>query len=54
MINAIDPATLIVRYANAKRNFYNGIVAARPNQKKFINGWLNRVADVQKNATTMI
>jgi lysozyme family protein len=53
-IIATNPATLIARYSNAKRNFYNGIVAARSNQKKFIKGWLNRVADVQKNALTMI
>jgi len=53
-VRATNRTTLIANYSNAKRNFYNGIVANHPDQRKYIRGWLNRVANVQKNATTMI
>ena len=48
-VQKADAGTLIANYSDAKRNFYRSL-----HQKKFINGWLNRTASVQKNAMAML
>ena len=60
---AIGPATiaavksstdLVKKFSNAKEAFYKGIVERKPDQARFIKGWLNRVAHVQTAATSML
>lgn len=49
-----DPSKILVDFGNIKEAFYNGIVARDPSQSRFIKGWLNRVASVERFASTMI
>ena len=60
---AIGPATiaavksctdLVEKFSNTKEAFYKGIVERKPDQARFIKGWLNRVAHVQSVADTMV
>jgi len=60
---AIGPATiaavksctnLVEKFSNTKEDFYKGIVGRKPDQVRFIKGWLNRVAHVQSVADTMV
>ena len=44
-----DAASLIIKLSAASRAFYLGL-----HQPRFTQGWLNRVAFVQKNALTML
>jgi lysozyme family protein len=48
-IKAANPGTLIAKLSVVSSDFYRSL-----HQPKFLNGWLNRVAFVQKNAITMI
>jgi lysozyme family protein len=50
----VDPAQAVIAFGKTKEQFYNGIVARDPSQAKFIKGWLNRVASVEKFANTLI
>lgn len=34
---------------NERRKFFAAIVAKNPTQKKFLNGWLNRVLDIERS-----
>lgn len=49
-----DPKAALDHFSLAKWNFYKGLVERDPTQKRFINGWLNRVGSVEKIATTML
>lgn len=48
-IKNADAASTINKFSDASRAFYRAL-----HQPKFTQGWLNRVAFVQKNATAMI
>lgn len=48
-IRNADPAKLIQSFSNEKTVFYQSL-----HQPKFLRGWLNRVAFVQKNALQMV
>ena len=48
-IKSADPQRLIEKYSQAKRNFYIGL-----GQPRYLHGWLNRVAFVEKNAGTLL
>lgn len=45
----VEPAKLVLDYSAAKRAFYLSL-----HQPKFTKGWLNRTAQVQKNALAML
>lgn len=44
-----DPAAVIKRYTDAKRAWYQSL-----GQPRFLRGWLNRTANVQARATSML
>lgn len=48
-----DPKVLIGKMSQYKESFYKAIVAAKPDQAKFLKGWLNRIQSVQKTAEQM-
>jgi lysozyme family protein len=48
-----DVQSLIQAFSQVKDNFYNGLVEKNPHQEKFLHGWLNRVAAVEKTASSM-
>ena len=47
-INSANAKDLIAKFSDARTDFYQGIVARRPDQARFIRGWLNRVEDARK------
>jgi lysozyme family protein len=49
-INATNVKKLINDYSDARTDFYQGIVARRPDQVRFINGWLRRVEEARQLA----
>ena len=53
-VKAHDPVELLDEYAKKKEEFYHAIVERRPENARFIKGWLNRVAHVGEIAKTMV
>jgi lysozyme family protein len=49
-INGADPKKLINDFSDARADFYQGIVARKPDQARFIKGWLNRVEESRNTA----
>ena len=49
-INNANPKDLITKFSDARADFYQGIVARKPDQARFIKGWLNRVEESRKLA----
>ena len=49
-INESNAKTLVHDYSNARTDFYQGIVARKPDQARFINGWLRRVEEARQLA----
>lgn len=43
-LNTVDVIKFLELYHNKQRLFYNNIVKNNPTQKKFLQGWLNRVS----------
>lgn len=43
----IDPVTLAADYCNARAAFVQGIIAANPAQRIFLNGWINRINHIR-------
>ena len=43
-LNTVDVVRFLELYHNKQRLFYNNIVKNNPTQKKFLQGWLNRVS----------
>jgi lysozyme family protein len=41
---------LVAKYSDARTDFYQGIVARRPDQARFIRGWLRRVEEARATA----
>jgi lysozyme family protein len=48
-IQVADPKQLIRAYSNVKRAFYQGL-----HQPRFLRGWFNRAAAVEKTANSML
>ena len=49
-----EPKVTIKKMSAYKEAFYKAIVTAKPDQKKFLEGWLNRVETVEKLAEQMV
>jgi lysozyme family protein len=49
-INGANHKKLINDYSDERIDFYQGIVARRPEQERFIRGWLRRVEEARKLA----
>jgi lysozyme family protein len=49
-VNACEPKKLVNDYSDARVDFYQGIVARRPEQARFIRGWLRRVEEARVTA----
>jgi len=47
-VNAADPVDLVNKVYNGRVTHFNNIVKANPSQKKWLNGWMNRVNYVYK------
>lgn len=45
-----DAEKLIADYANERRAFYNRLAERRPKDKRFLRGWLNRTARMEKRS----
>jgi lysozyme family protein len=45
---------LLNSFTKQKESFYRDIIARRPDQVKFLKGWLARVANTDKEARTML
>lgn len=48
-----DRVELIMLYCDERTRFLNAIVEKRPNQRKFLKGWLSRVGDVKRSAIAL-
>ena len=53
-VRAREPQEVIDLLSTIKAEFYHGIVENDPSQKRFINGWMNRVAAVKQHASEML
>lgn len=53
-IQKTDPKELIEKFSALKESFYHGIVEHKPDQVKYLKGWLNRVAEVKTFAESML
>lgn len=49
-INAIDPNQYSKKLHQVRLEFYRGLAARKPSQKKFLKGWENRANDIVKGA----
>lgn len=47
-VNAKDPNELVKEVYNARLSHFNAIVKANPSQKKWLNGWINRINYIDK------
>ena len=52
-VQAMRPSDLIQVYTDWKERFYQGLVTRDQTQAQFLNGWLNRCARVESDATAM-
>jgi lysozyme family protein len=43
-VNCINPEVLLVAFRAAQADYYRALVAAKPQNAKFLNGWLRRAA----------
>ncbi len=53
-VRAKEPAEVIAGFTQQKEAFYKALVERRPEQVKFIKGWLNRVAHSKEVAENML
>ena len=50
-VNAGDPITICNSICDQRAQFYAAIVAARPDQIKYLNGWLRRINEMRAYVT---
>ena len=53
-VNAHNATDVIEKFTKQKEAFYDAIVAKRPENGRFLKGWLNRVAHSKGIAETMV
>ena len=53
-VNSKDVKELIDLFTEQKKSFYNLIVQNRPEQVKFLKGWMNRVNHSKETASQMV
>ena len=53
-VNSKDAKELIDLFTEQKKAFYNLIVQNRPEQVKFLKGWMNRVNHSKETASQMV
>jgi lysozyme family protein len=53
-VNAKTQEEIINAIADQREAFYNGIVAAKPNQAKFLKGWMARIIDIRAFALSKV
>lgn len=51
-VNAADEITMCNSICDQRAAFYSAIVAARPNQVKYLNGWLRRINEMRAFVTS--
>lgn len=51
-INGLDQIAVCNKISDIREKFYKDIVAAKPTQAKFLNGWLRRIDEVRKFTTS--
>jgi lysozyme family protein len=44
-VNSCDPTNLLNSFRQAQANYYQAVVAAHPEDQKFLKGWLSRAAE---------
>ena len=54
LVAKADGSTLLNKFTKQKEDFYNGIVEKKPDQAKFLSGWMIRVAKVQAVSSSML
>lgn len=53
-VQRANAAEVLAQFSAAKESFYKGLVDRDPSQRRFINGWLARVDQVERAAATMV
>lgn len=54
LVAKTTPGKLLENFAEQKEAFYNTLAEKNPTQQKFLKGWMNRVANVQTAAISML
>ncbi|WP_281544678.1 N-acetylmuramidase [Grimontia sp. SpTr1] len=49
-VERTPPLVLIARYSLQRARFYAKLVARKPKQKRFLNGWFNRIDELAQKA----
>jgi len=53
-VKQADPEELLKAFSHAKSAFYHRLADKDASQQRFLKGWLNRVAEVEHTASTML
>jgi len=48
VLSTVDVDLITKTYCNIRKSFYDAIVTNNPSQRKFYNGWMNRLIKVKK------
>lgn len=53
-VKAADVTKTLAAYSELRADFYHALASRDETQGRFLKGWMNRVAEVQRNATTLL
>lgn len=48
VLSTVDVDLITKTYCNIRKSFYDAIITNNPSQRKFYNGWMNRLASVRE------